>query len=94
MDKVLYYVDYVLKQDSGVNYLRSGALYLSFWPRHVVDVASILVLITMIPVGLFATLIQIILRKTHERKLKNTINTGKAAANGKMVGKAVQKKKN
>ncbi|XP_040157906.1 UDP-glycosyltransferase UGT5-like [Anopheles arabiensis] len=94
MDKVLYYVDYVLKQDSGVNYLRSGALYLSFWPRHVVDVATILVLITMIPVGLFATLIQIILRKTHERKLKNTINTGKAAANGKMAGKAVQKKKN
>uniref|UniRef100_A0A182XJD4 Uncharacterized protein n=1 Tax=Anopheles quadriannulatus TaxID=34691 RepID=A0A182XJD4_ANOQN len=94
MDKVLYYVDHVLKQDSGVNYLRSGALYLSFWPRHVVDVASILVLITMIPVGLFATLIQIILRKTHERKLKNSINTGKTAANGKMAGKAMQKKKN
>uniref|UniRef100_A0A182P823 Uncharacterized protein n=1 Tax=Anopheles epiroticus TaxID=199890 RepID=A0A182P823_9DIPT len=100
MDKVLYYVDYVLKQNSGVNYLRSGALYLSFWPRHVVDVASILVLITMIPVGLFATLIQVILRKTHKRKLKNsasatnTSGAGKATVNGKTVQKNVQKKQN
>ncbi|XP_049298978.1 UDP-glycosyltransferase UGT5-like [Anopheles funestus] len=94
MDKVLYYVDYVLKKDSGINYMRSGALYLSFWPRHVVDVASILVLITMIPVGLFATLIQIILRKTHERKLKNLSDVGKAVSNGKSLVKDAKKKRN
>ncbi|XP_050074332.1 UDP-glycosyltransferase UGT5-like [Anopheles maculipalpis] len=94
LDKVLYYVDYVLKQDSGINYLRSGALYLSFWPRHVVDVATILVLITMIPVGLFATLIQIILRKTHQRKMKNVPSVGKPAANGKSLEKDVKKKRN
>ncbi|XP_035910675.1 UDP-glycosyltransferase UGT5-like [Anopheles stephensi] len=94
MDKVLYYVDYVLKQDSGIGYLRSGALYLSFWPRHVVDVASILVLITMIPVGLFATLIQIILRKTHQRKLKSVAGVGKPAANGKALEKDAKKKRN
>uniref|UniRef100_A0A182T6B9 Uncharacterized protein n=1 Tax=Anopheles maculatus TaxID=74869 RepID=A0A182T6B9_9DIPT len=94
LDKVLYYVDYVLKQDSGIDYLRSGALYLSFWPRHVVDVASILVLITMIPVGLFATLIQIILRKTHQRKLKTVPVVGKASVNGKSLEKDVKKKRN
>uniref|UniRef100_A0A182YIH4 UDP-glycosyltransferases domain-containing protein n=1 Tax=Anopheles stephensi TaxID=30069 RepID=A0A182YIH4_ANOST len=94
MDKVLYYVDYVLKQDSGIGYLRSGALYLSFWPRHVVDVASILVLITMIPVGLFATLIQIILRKTHQRKLKSVAGVGKPPANGKALEKDAKKKRN
>uniref|UniRef100_A0A182WAE8 Uncharacterized protein n=1 Tax=Anopheles minimus TaxID=112268 RepID=A0A182WAE8_9DIPT len=94
MDKVLYYVDYVLKKDSGINYMRSGALYLSFWPRHVVDVTVILVLITMIPVGLFATLIQIILRKTHERKLKNVSGVGKTESNGKTLEKNVKKKRN
>ncbi|XP_053666785.1 UDP-glycosyltransferase UGT5-like [Anopheles marshallii] len=94
MHKVLYYVDYVLKKDSGIDYMRSGALYLSFWPRHVVDVATILVLITMIPVGLFATLIQIILRKTHQRKLKNVSGVGKTVANGKSLVKDVKKKRN
>ncbi|XP_052897166.1 UDP-glycosyltransferase UGT5-like [Anopheles moucheti] len=94
MDKVLYYVDYVLKKDSGIDYMRSGALYLSFWPRHVVDVATILVLITMIPVGLFATLIQIILRKTHQRKLKNVSGVGKTVANGKPLVKDAKKKRN
>uniref|UniRef100_A0A182MNV7 Uncharacterized protein n=1 Tax=Anopheles culicifacies TaxID=139723 RepID=A0A182MNV7_9DIPT len=94
MDKVLYYVDYVLKKDSGMNYLRSGALYLSFWPRHVVDVAAILLLITMIPVGLFATLIQIILRKTHERKVKTVPAVGKTVSNDKSSEKGEEKKRN
>ncbi|XP_049545404.1 UDP-glycosyltransferase UGT5-like [Anopheles darlingi] len=73
MEKVMYYIDFVLKRDGGVSYLRSGALFLSFWSRHVVDVAIMAILIVMVPVGLFATLIQVILRKTHDRKVqKNT----------------------
>uniref|UniRef100_A0A182QH93 Uncharacterized protein n=1 Tax=Anopheles farauti TaxID=69004 RepID=A0A182QH93_9DIPT len=96
MDKALYYIEYVLKQDSGINYLRCGALYLSFWPRHVVDVATILVLITMIPVGLFATLIQIILRKTHKRKTEATAAGVVKTAPGseKTEEKTLKKKRN
>uniref|UniRef100_A0A182NMI7 Uncharacterized protein n=1 Tax=Anopheles dirus TaxID=7168 RepID=A0A182NMI7_9DIPT len=95
MEKVLYYIEYVLKQDSGVSYLRSGALYLSFWPRHVVDVATILVLITLIPVGLFATLIQIILRKTHKRKIEGTAGAVKpSSGSGKTMEKTLKKKRN
>ncbi|XP_050098276.1 UDP-glycosyltransferase UGT5-like [Anopheles aquasalis] len=75
MEKVMYYIDFVLKRDGGVSYLRSGALYLSFWSRHVVDVAIMAILIVMVPVGLFATLIQIILRKTHDRKVQKTTST-------------------
>ncbi|XP_053674154.1 UDP-glycosyltransferase UGT5-like [Anopheles nili] len=91
LEKALYYIEYVLKQDGGVDYLRSGALYLSFWPRHVVDVAFIVLIIVLIPVGLFATLIQVILRKTHERKLKNTPAAGKKPP--AVVGKQDAKKK-
>uniref|UniRef100_A0AAG5D4S1 UDP-glycosyltransferases domain-containing protein n=1 Tax=Anopheles atroparvus TaxID=41427 RepID=A0AAG5D4S1_ANOAO len=87
MEKALYYIEYVLKNDGGVDYLRSGALFLSFWSRHVVDVAIIVLLIVMIPVGLFATLIQIILRKTHQRKLKNAPSAEKKPATGKELKK-------
>ncbi|KFB44381.1 AGAP005163-PA-like protein [Anopheles sinensis] len=93
MEKALYYIDYVLKNDGGVNYLRSGALYLSFWSRHVVDVAIMVLVIVMLPVGLFATLIQIILRKTHQRKLKNVSAADKPSSAGKVTDSKEAKKK-
>ncbi|XP_062550768.1 UDP-glycosyltransferase UGT5-like [Armigeres subalbatus] len=69
MDKAMYYIEYAMKNDGGVQTLRSGALDLNFWERHLVDVALCIVAICLLPVVLIAIFIQIILRKSHQRKL-------------------------
>ncbi|EAT35941.1 AAEL011937-PA [Aedes aegypti] len=69
MDKAIYYIEYVLNNDGGVQKLRSGALSLTFWERHLVDVALCIVTIGLLPIALFAILIQMILRKSHQKKL-------------------------
>ncbi|XP_052873582.1 UDP-glycosyltransferase UGT5-like [Anopheles cruzii] len=95
MEKVMYYIDFVLKRDGGVDYLRSGALYLSFWSRQVVDVAIMAILIVMLPVGIFASLVQHILRKTHTGKLRKNAQPGenKNFTSGKTTGKDAKKKR-
>ncbi|XP_065088070.1 UDP-glycosyltransferase UGT5-like [Ochlerotatus camptorhynchus] len=69
MDKAIYYIEYVLKNDGGVPKLRSGALNLTFWERHLVDVALCIVGICLLPVAMIAILIQIVLRKSYQRRL-------------------------
>ncbi|XP_001870893.2 UDP-glycosyltransferase UGT5 [Culex quinquefasciatus] len=70
MDKAVYYIETVAKDGgAGVDVLRSGALILTFWERHLVDVALCFVAIFLVPVVLVAALIQVILRKTHRGKV-------------------------
>ncbi|KXJ73599.1 hypothetical protein RP20_CCG015438 [Aedes albopictus] len=74
MDKAIYHIEYVLKNDGGVQKLRSGALSLTFWERHLVDVALCIVAIALLPIVGIAILIQIILRKSHQRKLATSVS--------------------
>lgn len=69
IDKAIYYIEYVLKNDGGVPKLRSGALNLTFWERHLVDVALCIVGICLLPILGIAVLIQIVLRKSHQRRM-------------------------
>ncbi|XP_053686979.1 UDP-glycosyltransferase UGT5-like [Sabethes cyaneus] len=90
LDKAVYYVEYVLKNNSGILNLRTGALRLNFWERHLVDVILCLVAFCFILVTVVATLIQIILRKTHKNKLKAARE--RSTTNGKAGG--IKKKTN
>ncbi|XP_055606979.1 UDP-glycosyltransferase UGT5-like [Uranotaenia lowii] len=68
MDRAIYYIESVLKGSLNVSNLRSGALELNFWERHMVDVALCFVGLLLLPIVLVAGLIQIILRKSHQCK--------------------------
>lgn len=68
MDVAIHYIELILSSPRAVTYLRSGALSLAFWERQLVDVILCFIGITLLPVVIFATLIHIILRKTHRRK--------------------------
>ncbi|XP_058832013.1 UDP-glycosyltransferase UGT5-like [Topomyia yanbarensis] len=82
LDKAIYYIEYVLRKDGGIANLRTGALKLNFWERHLVDVVLGFVGICLVPVTLIATIIQMILRKTHSKKLA-TANGGKPTGSRK-----------
>ncbi|XP_055623457.1 UDP-glycosyltransferase UGT5-like [Toxorhynchites rutilus septentrionalis] len=68
MDKAVHYIELVLNSPRGLNHLRSAALNLAFWERQLVDVVLCCIGILLLPVAVFAVVIQIILRKTHQRK--------------------------
>ncbi|XP_055535915.1 UDP-glycosyltransferase UGT5-like [Wyeomyia smithii] len=90
LDKAVYYIEYVLRNDGGIANLRTGALRLNFWQRHLVDVVLCLATLCLVLVTAIATLIQIILRKTHKRKLK--ASAAGHTTNG--AGGAIKKKTN
>ncbi|XP_058457594.1 UDP-glycosyltransferase UGT5-like [Malaya genurostris] len=91
LTKAVYYIEYVLKKDGGAANLRTAALKLNFWERHLVDVVLGFIGICLVPVTLIATLIQVILRRTHRRKPTIPASSGKPVVGS---GIATNKKSN
>lgn len=88
IDKAIYHIEQLIKT-GGANYLRSSALNLSFWEKHLIDVSVVIILGILIIVAVPSIIIGLVLRKSNPNKDANIITNSTFKFNNNKDKKAV-----